>query len=369
MKVLYLADGSSTHTYKYLKYFSEKGYYDITLFSMRPVLKEIENLNIKIIQNKNVPDKFLLWLFYYIFAHVKYYFILKKIDCDITHVHDVYQYGLFGLLSGKPYVITPWGSDVLIQPKKNPVYRAILPMIFSKAEYIIYEGENMLEELKKYCKDMHKIKMIRFGIDTKMFSKNKKSNFLKVQNDNKVLIISTRNLKPIYDIQTLIYAAKIMLSKNKKVQFLIIGEGSQKNELINLTKNLGISDNISFLGSIPYKQMPTYLSSSDIYVSTSLSDSGLACSTAEAMSCGLPVVITDFGDNSEWVKPDINGYLFEPKNPEKLANSLLMLIDDNDKKIRMGQKNNEDINKKYNYYLEMEKVEKIYKEIIWCNNG
>ncbi|ABR54319.1 glycosyl transferase group 1 [Methanococcus vannielii SB] len=369
MKLLYLADGSSTHTYKYIKYFLEKDCYDITLFSMRPVLKEIENLNIEIIQNKNVPNAFLLWLFYYIFAHLRYAPTLKKINCDIIHVHDVYQFGLFGMFSGKHYILTPWGTDVLIQPKKNPIYRAILPQIFSKSKYIICDGENMVDEIKKYCKDTHKIKMIRFGIDIKVFSKNKKSNFLKVQNEDRVLIISTRNLRPIYDIETLINAAKIIIDRNKKVQFLIIGEGSKKNELINLTKNLGISDNISFLGNIPHEQMPMYLSSSDIYVSTALSDSGLSCSTAEAMACGLPVVITDFGDNSEWVKPDVNGYLFESKNPEELANSLLKLIDDTGKRIEMGQNNIKHINKNYNYYLEMEKVEKIYKEVLGCKNG
>ena len=51
--------------------------------------------------------------------------------------------------------------------------------------------------------------------------------------------------EPVYDIETLINAAKIILDKTKKVQFLIIGEGPQKNELIGLTKNLGISDNVS----------------------------------------------------------------------------------------------------------------------------
>ena len=40
---------------------------------------------------------------------------------------------------------------------------------------------------------------------------------------------------------------------------------------------------------------------SDIYVSTSLSDGGLAASTAEAMACELPVIITNFGVNSKWI--------------------------------------------------------------------
>lgn len=361
MKILYLADGGSIHTYKYIKYFYEKGN-DITLFSMRPVRDEISSMKIKIIQNKFVPTNSISWMIFYIFAHLKYYFILKKIKADIIHVHDVYRYGLFGLFTGKKYILTPWGTDILIMPNKNWVYKKILPKIFSNSSLILYEGKNMFDELLKFNISKKKLKSFCFGVDIKLFSKNKKSNFLKNKYKNKTIIISTRNLEPIYNIETLILSANLVIKKNKKVIFLIVGEGSEKNKLINLVKNLKLSDNVVFLGKIPYEEMPKYCASSDIYISTSLSDSGLSCSTAEAMSCGLASIITDFGSNSDWVKENENGFLFKPKDFNTLTNKILYLIDNPIKIIEFGKKNSKIIYERNNYYNEMEKISIFYEK-------
>jgi glycosyltransferase involved in cell wall biosynthesis len=60
---------------------------------------------------------------------------------------------------------------------------------------------------------------------------------------------------------------------------------------------LNVDDFVQFLGRIPHEAMPDLLTQADIYVSTSLSDAGISASTAEAMACGLPVIVTDTGEN------------------------------------------------------------------------
>ena len=93
------------------------------------------------------------------------------------------------------------------------------------------------------------------------------------------------------------------------------------------TEKLGVKEYVKFLGKIRHRDVAKYLEASDIYVSTSLSD-GTSASLLEAMALSLPVVVTDIPGNREWVKNGWNGFLFPAKNPEKLAEKVVVLAKD-----------------------------------------
>jgi glycosyltransferase involved in cell wall biosynthesis len=124
---------------------------------------------------------------------------------------------------------------------------------------------------------------------------------------------------------------------------------------------LGISDSVKFVGFIPNEKLPEYLASADVYVSTSLSDAGLAASTAEAMACGLPVIVTDFGDNRRWVKNGVNGFIVPLRDPKTLADKIVYLLKNENIRKEFGIRNRIIIEKKNNYYKEMERMEHIYE--------
>jgi len=118
------------------------------------------------------------------------------------------------------------------------------------------------------------------------------------------------------------------------------------------------------VGLVLNDDLPGYLRLADIYVSTSLSDGGIASSTAEAMACGLPVVITNTGDNREWVKDEENGFLIPVKNPEILAEKIIYLLGNKDVCKKLGHNGREIIIKRNNYYKEMAKMEGIYYKLV-----
>jgi len=101
----------------------------------------------------------------------------------------------------------------------------------------------------------------------------------------------------------------------------------------------------------------------DVYVSTSLSDAGIAASTAEAMACGLPVVITDSGENARWIEPGRNGFLVPLSEPGALAEKLLRLIDDPELRSRLGAAGRATIQERNDYQVEMAKMETLYQQI------
>ena len=71
----------------------------------------------------------------------------------------------------------------------------------------------------------------------------------------------------MYDIKTIINAAKIVLKEISYVRFILVGKGSLENEL-KLVKDLEIDNFVNFTGFIDNQLLPSLISSSDIYVST-----------------------------------------------------------------------------------------------------
>ena len=125
-----------------------------------------------------------------------------------------------------------------------------------------------------------------------------------------------------------------------------------------------MGNTVKFTGWLPNDEIPRYLATADIYVSTSLSDGGIAASTAEAMASGVPVIVTDFGDNRKWVKDGINGFIIPSRNPEALASRIVYLLQNESERKQFGQRNRQIIEEKNNWEKEMGKMENCYKELI-----
>ena len=170
-----------------------------------------------------------------------------------------------------------------------------------------------------------------------------------------------RNFEPVYDLKTFVLAMPDILNKNPKVNFVLIGQGSQEKELKDLVNELKIGSSVFFPGFIPNVDLQQLLSSSDIYISTSLSDAGIAASTAEAMACGVPVVVTDTGENFEWIKNGETGYLVPPSEPLRLAKVIKRMISEPNEIKKVGLAGRKIISQHNHNKTEMAKMEKLYK--------
>jgi len=362
MKLCFLASANSTHSFRWIKYFANKGHEVYWLSLGKDLNPEYRMPKVKFYLIKKFPLKPLRPLFY--LSSVKK--ILKKINPDVFHVHYVWIDGMIGALSGfHPFVLTAWGSDILVAGK-NFLAKPLIKFALRKADLITCDAEHMKEAMIKLGAKPEKIKIIYFGVDTEKFSPGPKDKELikKLGIENCPVVISLRNLEPIYDVETLIRAIPLVLKEIPDVKFIIAGKGSEEEKLKNLAKELKISESIRFVGWISNIELPKYLRIGDIYVSTSLSDGGLAASTAEAMSCGLSVVITNFGDNKKWVQDGESGFLFNLRDYKTLSEKIVFLIKNPEIRKKFEEKNRKIIEEKNNYYREMEKMENFYKELI-----
>ncbi len=363
MKLCFLAGANSVHSNRWIKYFADNSYEVYWISLVAPIDADIKNIKLCFIKEL-VPGR--LSPLNLLFSAIRVKRLIKKINPDILHAHYAGVNGVVGAFSGfHPFILTAWGSDVLIAAKSK-IKRPLVKFAFNKADLITCDAEHMRIEIMKLGVPDSKIKIIYFGVDTQKFSPEKKSE--KLRNELKIVnsttIISLRNLEPIYDIESLIRSIPYVAKEIPKARFLIMGRGSQERKLKRLAKSLRVLDNITFLGWVSNDELPLYLTSADIYVSTSLSDAGLAASTAEAMACGLPVVITDSGENRKWITDGDGGFIIPLKDPKTLAERVIYLLKHKDIRRQFGILNRKIIKERNDYYKEMDKMENVYKELI-----
>lgn len=367
MKICYLADTTNIHTQRWIKYFVN-GENEIHLISLKPIdLNTIKNVEFHLIKRLRHQIRFISFPINLLSDIIQVKKIIKEIGPDVLHAHYVTNYGVIAALCGfNPFIISAWGSDLLITTKKSEILKIFVKFALKKADLITCSGEHLLEDVLNYNLNSKKVKLIHHGVDTKKFqNRTIKSDFKKYfPIFNFPTVISTRNLEKVYDVETLIKSIPYVIKKIPDVKFIIVGKGTQENDLKGLAKSLGVLEKIWFAGWVQHDELAKYLSGSDIYVSTSISDAGVAISTMEAMSCGLAPIVTDIADNSKWIKDGENGFIFSTKDSESLAEKIIYLLKNEHVRRQFGDKNRILIEEKVDYYNCMSEMEKIYKRLI-----
>ena len=178
------------------------------------------------------------------------------------------------------------------------------------------------------------------GVDTKIFCPPTETVKQSVRAElnipaHRFVILGVGRLTLIKGFDVLIEAcASFPLDILQRVQVIILGGGSERPRLEGLVREREIEHHFRFEGR--QKQVYRYYTATDLFVLPSRSE-GLSNALLEAMACGLPVVASRVGGNSDWIEPGKNGFLFTSENSEELCRCLIKLIEDRDRCIEMGK--------------------------------
>jgi len=371
MKICCVECGDSIHTQRWVNYFAKKGD-EVHLICWEVLPGYDDSIHIHLL-TKLAPRiwrisqylSFLLWLF-----QVRW--LIRKIRPDIVEGHFVTVYGFLAACSGfHPLIIVAWGSDILIAPKQNPLWKFIAKYALGKADLVVCRSPMLKEEISKLGVDPSKIKIILIGVDTDEFHPLSRDAKLRENLGiaaSQPVVISTRSLYPVYNVETLVKAIPLILKEIPEAKFIIAGRGEEQSYLENLAQELGISSDVRFIGWVSHDRLPEYLALADVYVSTSLSD-GTSNSLLEAMACEIAPVVTDLPANRGWVTDSENGFIVAVADTRALAERIIYLIKDKELRKRFGKISREIIKDKAEYHKEMEKREKIYQELIRSTRG
>jgi glycosyltransferase involved in cell wall biosynthesis len=361
MKILFLSNAQSHHTKRWVDYFVDRGHkcFLISLEKGAPTRAE------EFFVHSKIPPSFLK----YPLSVRKVKRIAEKIKPDLINAHFVPNYGVIGALMGqRPLAVSTWGSDILISPKKSFLHKLRVKYVLNKADLITTDAKISTQAILDLGIRGKRIMESPMGVDRNLISAYEKrwldSSYS--ESKEKFVILSNRRLEPIYDVITLLKSISIVVRETKKlVKFVIVGEGSEKKRLIQLARDLKVEEYVEFKGELSRKELMDCYKDSDIYISTSLSDS-TSVSLLEAMTLGLIPVVTDIPGNREWIEDRKSGFLFPISDHSALVKQIIYLTNEFTDWFDFREKNVTLIKKKAIWEDNMKVVEGEFMTLVNC---
>ena len=275
--------------------------------------------------DRNVIEKIRLYLCYF-------YDSLKRIyrsDAELIYAHYA-GYTLLPLIfyrnnAAKPLVINVHGSDILPENYRGRIVKKIVRGVLRRADLIITPSKYYMEIIEReYRVERSKIFISpSAGVDTSIFFPCPLEDRPRVFT---IGFVSRIDEGKGWDI--LLDSASILKSiAGLDFRIIIIGGGSQERQLNEKIQKLDLGSRVEYFGIIEQKNLRKYFCRMDLFVfpSTRMSES-LGLVGLEALSCAVPVVGSDIGGISTYLKDHFNGRLFPPGDSEKLTECILDMM-------------------------------------------
>jgi glycosyltransferase involved in cell wall biosynthesis len=232
--------------------------------------------------------------------------IVRSFRPDVVNAHFVPNYGVIAALAvQQPWVLSTWGSDVMIDPQRSAFHRWRVGFVVRRAAWVTSDAVVMTERLRDFGVPMERMLTFPLGVDVSVFRPEPAT----VESGPRIL--SNRKLDPVYSVGTVIDAFAGVREALPDATLTIASEGLERDALRARAQRSPAAGTITFVGPVEHARMPALLQAHHVYVSASRSDT-TSVSLLEAMACGLFPIVTDIPANREWIVDGENGRLVPP---------------------------------------------------------
>lgn len=223
---------------------------------------------------------------------------------SVVHIHQANSYAFLTILALKkfdtPFVLTAWGSDILLNPKKSFLLKKMVQYILNHVQVITADSNHVLNSTQKLVEKKLSLKNVNFGIEVEDCKEEKKED----------IVYSNRLHKELYNIDKIIisFAKFIAIPKNSHWALVIAGVGDQTENLKDLVNRLNIVQHVKFVGFLNQQENHNYYCKSKIYLSIPRSDS-ISISLVEAILYGCVPFVSNIEANLDLIKNGKNGFI------------------------------------------------------------
>lgn len=319
MKICFLGDAGSIHTRRWIEYFRDTGN-EVHLISFR-------NADISGIKFYYMGDSINIdsdgGNKAYLKKVPKIRRIIKEINPDLINAHYLTSYGFIGsLIKGRtPLVVSTWGTDILVTPKKNKAYKLLTEYVLKKCDLVTSDSDYMSEEIVNLKADKNKVLTVPMGVSLSDVD------FNNVSKSRENIFLSMRTLCENSNVECILDAFKLVLEKYSDSKLIITNSGSSEKDILNYINELGIESNVDFKGFINREELFDLLNKGLSFVSIPTSDS-TSVTLLESMISGSFPIVSDLPANREWIEDEVNGLILNDFNSKKLSELMIRTIED-----------------------------------------
>lgn len=294
--------------------------------------------------------------------------VIEDIRPDLIHAGPVPSCGfLASLLDTHPLLLMAWGSDLLVDAERDPLWRWLSRYALSHSDMLLCDSPAVrckAQQLVAYPGE--RIVEFPWGVEIEAFRPDKRGNDLRRQLgwDTARVVLSTRGWGPLYGTETLVEAFAQAAHAEPRLRLLLLGDGPSAETAQQLLGQGRLDGLVFAAGYVPQPDIVSYFQLADVYMSCALSD-GTSVSLLEALAVGLPVVVTDHPGNRAWVQSGVNGWLGSPGDADSFAAALLTASQlSTTEREAIGQRNRQLAEERADWARNVEKLFAAYQTLL-----
>lgn len=261
--------------------------------------------------------------------------VIENHKIDLLHVHYAVPHATVAYMARKilisrgkyvPFVTTLHGTDITLVGT-NPAFSPTITFAINKSDGVTAVSKSLRKDTLANFDICNPIEVIYNFIDFKRFKRENKNHFKQaIAPNGERILIHVSNFRPVKRVHDVIYIFRIVRDA-MPAKLLLIGDGPERSRCEELSRKLGLSQDIRFLGK--QDAVEELLAVSDLFLLPSASESfGLAA--LEAMACQVPVISSDVGGIPEVNIDGETGFLSGVGMVDKMAEDALTILQDDE---------------------------------------
>ncbi len=288
--------------------------------------------------------------------------VVRKIAPDVFHAHFVVEHGFYGAVAGfHPYVVTAWGSDVLVEPDRDPVSKLIAKWTLRRADAATSNNRYMADQMVALGAPREKVHVITLGADRYFLDHRERSvNLRAPESSRRSCVISTRAHEPLYNVSEIMDAFALVAGKCPDLRLVVAHGGSLTPELTRRAKTIGAP--IDFPGFIEREAFRAALHDAEVFVSVPSSD-GTSVALLQAMAAGCFPIVSDLPTQRELIDDGVNGLPVPLHDVLALAGAIERALADPELRRRAADANRELVETRGLNENEMRRMEELYRAV------
>lgn len=362
LRLAYIGPARSITTRRWAEWFVARGH-EVTMLTVEPTDEALPSGFRQIdLSSAGGPRKLGRLL-----SVAKLVLHLRRLRPDLVHIHYARGLAWGQLITGvAPFVVTLWGSDVLEEQGAfaERYSRLLTRRLLRKADLVTVHSAYMASRVQPLLDRGSVTARIGWGVDVARFRPGLDTSAIRerwrIPTDRRVLF-SPRSAQPFYNLDRILRALPLVRGRVPEA-LLVLSESmpdqAYVERLRRLAVELGVSEQVRFVGAIPYRDMPLWLNLAEVSVMVPESD-GMPNSLWEAMACGAVPVLNRLPQYAELIRDGENGF-FTDLEPESLADRLVQALADPAAGQRMARRNREIVLECGDQDIEMAKMETWY---------
>lgn len=365
LRLCIVANPTSIHTRRWVEYFVQRGH-EVTLIGDQP-LRRPAPAGVRYVdlpgEGGGGKLRYLGWA-----RTVRR--IVPDLRPDVLHAQYVASAGWLGAAAGyHPFLVTAWGSDLLVGPRRSRMQWTLARWALARADYVTCVSQQLADVAIGMRVKPARSEVLTSGVDLDLFHPLAEPERAVLRDrlgiGNRPFVLSLRPLQPVYNPLQIAHAIPLVAERVPGALFAVFTyrhDPALMAQFRAILEEAGVGDAVRYVPPLDGdEEIAAYSQAADVAVSVSRSD-GTPTSVLEAMACGAALVVGDLPSLREWVG-DGTGMVVPLDDPAATADAIAYLLLNGDERRRVQDAAQRVIARRADRRLNMQRAEDIYRDL------